>query len=81
MITFELILQDDSPAAAIITKEITDEQLWLIYSMLPPSCFCQWDLAKRWKVDRVLASEDWASAQLRRQPMLQPKGIKLAFIN
>jgi hypothetical protein len=77
---FELILQYQSPVAAIISEEITDRQLWIIYSFLPSRAYNQPDLAERWQVDRVFSPAEWASEQLRRKPMLKPKGTKLAFL-
>jgi len=77
---FELILEHDRPVAALVSKGITDRQLWIIYGFLPFRSYCQSDLAARWHVDRVLCTDDWKQSQLRRKPMLKPRGQKLAFV-
>lgn len=80
MNSFELIIENDAPVAAFLSKDISDRQLWIIYSFLPERSFCHPDLAQRWGIDRVITTDDWRSEQLHRKPMFKPKGIKLAFI-
>lgn len=80
MNSFELIVEDGRPVAALLSGEIADSQLWIIYSFLPAHSYCQHELAKRWNVHCVICSDDWRQTQLHRRPMLKPKSIKLGFL-
>lgn len=70
----EFIHEFGEPIAAIIPNALKPEQRDSIYAMLPREAVLNLQLSKRWNVWAVLCGPDWASAQLRRVPMLKPKG-------
>jgi hypothetical protein len=78
---FEIITEFGSPIAALVSAAVDNHQLNTIYALLTPGdCYNQPALAKRWAVNRVLATDAWAAAQLKRRPMLKPPTLKLAFL-
>jgi hypothetical protein len=79
MATFDLILEYQRPVAAIIAERLPAEQLKVIYALLPPNSVDQPAIADRWNASLVLAPNDWASEQLRREPMFRPKGHAFSF--
>lgn len=81
MTTFELITEHGTPIAALVSAAADNHQLNIIYALLTPGdCYNQPALANRWRVNRVLSTDAWAAAQLKRRPMLKPKTLRLAFL-
>jgi len=78
--SFLLISEFGRPIAALCHHPVTNQQLTIITSLLPEHSYNRRDLCQRWNQEFVIAPEDWAKAQLRRVPMLPPKGIQLAFL-
>lgn len=81
MPSFELITQHGRPIAALVPRDVNDQQLAIIRGLLPEQSFFQQPLSVRWSAGRVISTNDWACDQLRRIPMTRPKQtIKLAFL-
>lgn len=76
---FELIIEFNQPIAAILPKPLTQQQLLILYALLPQGSILQRQLAARWGKHMVMAPNCWADEQFRRVPMLPPHGVKLSF--
>jgi hypothetical protein len=77
---FELIFEYSEPVAAILFAPQPAAIVHDIYRLLPQRSVLQPALADRWNAHAVLSSDDWASSQLRRRPMLKPTGLKLRIV-
>ena len=80
MLNFLLISEFNKPVAVLVDNNPNPAQLTTLFSLLPENAFSFPDLAARWEVAFVLCNRDWRAAQLKRQPMLKPKGIRMGFL-
>ncbi len=80
MLQFTIITELGRPAAIILDAEPAPTQRATLFSLLPGNAFSHPDLAERWNVAGVLGSIDWASNQRHRQPLLRPRGSRLAIL-
>lgn len=80
MIPFDVITNlDHRPEAIIGFGELRGHQFDALYALLPDTALSQPELARRWSAVFVLATAAWADEQLKRVPMLKPKGFRLGI--
>ncbi len=73
-----------SPLRPSCRKRVAADELHVIYAIVRGlnggPAFNHPELAARWKACLVITTDDWASSQLRRKPMLKPKTSRLQFL-
>ena len=80
MKTFTVIFEDGAPAAFLVEHSPTFEVVKELHRLAANRFYNFPDLADRWGIPFVLGTDAWRAAQLKRKPMLRPKGLKLALL-
>ena len=80
MLSFTLIAEFNTPVAILCETEPNPGQRSILFGLIRGLAFNCPELAARWEVAAVLCTPDWLAEQLKRTPMLKPKGSRLAFL-
>ena len=74
-----LVPDNHRPVAALVSEPLSPEQRDRVYALLPGDAVMNLELARRWRRWAVMCPREWAVEQLKRVPMLPPKGESLVL--